>query len=509
MTDVIEKTLGNDFESANSLHTPGCKVPDVDQAAGRLLTEIKGFPDLPYNRGTAIELNRRFLSGAGGSAYIDSGHLEMNTPEHRRAKDHAAHVHAALRIARQSQQAASRKLPHGTYLRVLANNCDGHVSYGNHCSILTTTQCFNDILYRKPHLAGFLATHLVTSVPYSGQGMVGAANGRAACTYQLSQRADWFEALASIDTMQRRPLINQRNEPHAASGLARLHLIYYDLVLAAIANFLQAGTLQLVVAMCESGWADPNLQLDDPVGAASQISRDLSLRQRLPLALRGRNATAVEIQHEFCQLAGEFVGSGAVENAVPDAEELVAVWNTNIELLRERDIEALAPRCDNWQKYLLLERHRGRNGLAWSSPDMKALDLLYSSIDPDEGLFLQMAEAGYVADMPSDAEIRRFAEQPPDDTRAYLRAHILRRFGADISRMDWSWIEFRVPSSRGWWSHARLDLPDPRRHTKQECEAKLAECQSLEDLVDAFTTDPGFENDRALASAWRGNGRLN
>jgi proteasome accessory factor A len=495
MSDIVAKVMGADFELANLMYTPGVSVSRPTAAADRLLAELPGYPQRRYKHGTVIELNRRFLAGSGGSAYIDSDHLEMNTAEHVRARDHAAHVHAALRMARRAQLSASLDLPPRTRLCVLANNCDGHVSYGRHLNMLTTSRCFNDILYRKPHLGGVLATHLVTSVVYSGQGLVGAANDRPACDYQLSQRADWFERFSSTDTMQRRPLLNLRDEPHAANGLARQHIIYYDTVLAPMANFLQAGTTQLILAMCEAGRADPRLQLDDAVGAASEISRDLSLRQKLPTAVPGVSATAVEIQQQLAEQAGEFVDTGAVDEAVPDAREIVVQWQSTLELLRERDVEALARRCDNWLKYLLLDRQRGRRGVAWQSDAMRMLDMQFSSLDPADGLFFQMAEAGVIEQMPDDARIDRFVDDPPDETRAYLRAQVLRRFGEAVYQMDWSWIDFRIPGSRGWWSTASIPMPDPRCHTRQECEATLTDCRSLDDLVHAF--GGSGERDRA------------
>jgi proteasome accessory factor A len=120
---------------------------------------------------------------------------------------------------------------------------------------------------------------------------------------------------------------------------------------------------------------------------------------------------------------------------------------------------------------------------------MKALDLRYASLDPAEGLFFQMAQEGCVADMPSDAEIERYVDEPPDDTRAYLRAHILRRWGAAVVRMDWSWIEFRLQSPRGWWSVARLAMPDPRRLGRSEVDALLANCHDVEDLLAALAQE--------------------
>jgi len=65
-----------------------------------------------------------------------------------------------------------------------------------------------------------------------------------------------------------------------------MHIIYFDNVLCPIACYLKAGTTQLVLAMMESGWSDPSLLLDDPLGAAMEVSRDLSLKAPLRLARR-------------------------------------------------------------------------------------------------------------------------------------------------------------------------------------------------------------------------------
>jgi Pup amidohydrolase len=479
---LVKKILGADFELANSFVLDG-RGPDVDEAVRRLLAEVPGFPQRPI-AGTAVERGRRFLSSTGASAYEDSGHFEWNCPEHSTALEHPMHVHAGLRVARQARQLAEAHAPQGAKLHVIANNCDGLVSYGSHLNLLTTQSCLADLCGRKPHLACFLATHLVTSVLYTGQGMVGAANGRPACPFQLSQRADWFEQLWSEGTMQKRPLINQRNESHSSADLARLHCIFNDMVLAPTANRLRAGTLQAVVAMCEVGAIDPTVILEDPVVAAAEISRDLSLEQSLPTIVRGRRLTSLEIQQAIWSLVADCHERRILADIVPDLETILADWKKVLDLLRARDVEGLAPHCDNWLKYFLLERYRGRRGIDWSSDQMKVLDLQYANLDPEHGLFFQMAQDGLVAEMPSESELDRFVQEPPSDTRAYLRAHVLRRFGNVVSDMDWSWIAFCVPAHRGWWSVARLRMPDPRRHGQADCAGALSQATSLEDLLD-------------------------
>src|SRR5205085_11959739 len=119
------KVLGADFELANAMEGAGAPGQAAWEAARRLLEEIPGYPRAQRWGGTAIEWGRRFLAGNGGSAYIDSDHLEINLPEHTRAADHAAHVHAGFAVARRAQLAATAKLPRGGPVNVMASVSDG------------------------------------------------------------------------------------------------------------------------------------------------------------------------------------------------------------------------------------------------------------------------------------------------------------------------------------------------------------------------------------------------
>lgn len=480
---TVAKVVGADFELANSI--TGAWTGPPQQAARRLLAEIDGYPR-GRQGGTAIEYGRRFLDTCGSSVYIDSDHLEGNLPEHTSAFDHPNVLHGAgFQPARQAMRAAQRDLPQGTRINVAANCSDGRKAWGSHLNVLITRRCLENLLHRKPHHTLFFATHLVTCVPYTGQGLVGAANGRPACAYQLSQRADWFEKLVGPETMFDRPLVNSRDESHADGWLARCHIIYLDMVLSPVANILKAGTMQLVLAMLEADWIDPTIALDDPLAAASEISRDLGLRNTYATTVRGRVMRAVEIQRAMANLAGEFVASGAAERIVPRANEIVSLWLETLDLLEQGDVEALARRCDAWLKYLLLSRQRERRNLQWSSAEMRVADSLFGSLEPSVSLFYQAADAGFVERMPDEATIDHFASEPPDDTRAYFRAHVLRRYGDAVSLMDWSKITFRVPGGPHWWSVATIPMLDPRRLNRAESEPLFDACETLEELVDA------------------------
>lgn len=495
------KVLGADFELSNAIEGEDYYRGDVSRAARRLLDEIEGLPKRSYWGGTDIEWGRRFLPANGSSAYIDSDHLEINLPEHTRAADHTAHVYAGLRLAREAQVAAASKLSHGR-LNVTCAVSDARESWGHHLNVMVRRRLFDDMFERKPHLLGFLATHLATATLYTGQGKVGAGNERSPCDYQLSQRADYFETLVGLQTTHRRPLVNVRDEAHAGDGFARMHLIFFDRVLCPTANYLMAGATQLVLALAEAGWADSGLLLDDPLGAVAEVSRDLTLKNRLAMTGRGRRRTAVEVQRGLADLAAEFVSSGQAEPAVPGAAAIVDCWQQTLDLLARRDLAALMPRCDWVLKYLLLDRLRGRKGLSWADAEVKSLDFRYSSLDPEEGLFWQMAAAGRVEGVPPPERVERFFSDPPDETRAYLRAHILRRFGEHVADVDWGDIRLRLPEERYWHPGVVLKMPDPTGFGREASAPILAGCQTVQQLAEALGADTASSGGSQYAGGW-------
>src|SRR3954447_23547760 len=130
---ITPKVLGADFELANALDARAATMSQsVYEASRRLLDEIDGYPRTRFWGGSSIEWGRRFLAGNGGSAYIDSDHLEINLPEHTRAADHPCHILAGFRIAQIAHAAASANLEHGSRIHLLANVSDGKRSWGAH-----------------------------------------------------------------------------------------------------------------------------------------------------------------------------------------------------------------------------------------------------------------------------------------------------------------------------------------------------------------------------------------
>lgn len=86
----------------------------------------------------------------------------------------------------------------------------------------------------------------------------------------------------------------------------------------------------------------------------------------------------------------------------------------------------------------------------------------FANLGPREGLFFQLAAAGQVDGMPSPGQVKCCVSEPPDNTRAYLRAHVPRRFGGEVSAVNWDRIRFRDHSRRYWAAETVRDLPDRR-----------------------------------------------
>jgi len=100
--------------------------------------------------------------------------------------------------------------------------------------------------------------------------------------YQISQRADFFSVLVSIDTMNRRPIINTRDEPHADSDkYRRLHVIIGDANMSEISGALKIGTTSLVLDLLEQRLCPVNIELADPIAALKAVSRDPTLKNAM------------------------------------------------------------------------------------------------------------------------------------------------------------------------------------------------------------------------------------
>jgi hypothetical protein len=503
LVEGLDSARGTGYEASRALlREIDAPYTDRDDYGFGAARSAGGHRHASGGRGDAYnpqDWGRKYLSSNGGCFYIDLDHLECCLPEVISAHDHVAAWHAMLRIARQALEAANAKLPAGQTIHVLVNNSDGQGNaYGSHLNFLITRRAWDNIFDRKLHHLLYLAAFQASSIVCTGQGKVGAENGMPGVAFQLSQRADFFETLTGIQTTYRRPIINSRDEPlcgeparHAAplprAGLARLHCIFFDNTLCHGSSLLKVGTMQMVLALLEAERVNPNLLLDDPVDAVVRWSHDPTLQARARMA-SGKELTAVEVQLLFLEEAQQFAAAGGYDEIVPRADEILALWEDTLSKLRAADITALALRLDWVLKLRILHRALlQRPDLTWASAEMKHLDHLYSSLDPTQGLYWVYEKLGVVEQLVSDAHIERFVHAPPEDTRAWTRAMLLRLAGREgVTDVDWDRITFRKTRRGHWPAYRTLRLDNPLGFTRATTEAAMQQAASLDDLLDAL-----------------------
>jgi proteasome accessory factor A len=505
---MVPKLCGADIELGNFVRG----VPDSGaQAARALLREVDGVPATGTWPGTGgwdggwfghgydpQDWGRKYLPSNGGSVYVDANHLELALPETRSAFDHVAVWHAMLRIARAAQVAANAARDPAYPIHVVVNNSDGHShSYGSHLNLLTTARTWHDLFSRRLHHALFLASFQVSAIILTGIGKVGSENRAPAVDYQIAQRADFFETFANEQTMYHRPLLNTRWEPlcGAAAGpprsdLARLHSIFFDATLAPVATLLKVGLMQIALALIEAGAIDLRLCLDDPLETVVQWSHDPSLRTRAPL-VTGRRLTALELQWRFYEHARHHVESCDLAAVVPRLHDILALWEDTLRRFTVRDHDTLARRIDWVAKQHLLERVLARRPhLTWRSPELKHLDLLYGSLDPDHGLYWALERSGAAEPVVSEAAIAHFVREPPADTRAWTRAMLLRGAPPEaVALVDWDAIVWATdggtPPRR-----MRVDLPNPLGWTQAAAARHFSAATSFAELLDRLGATP-------------------
>jgi proteasome accessory factor A len=396
----------------------------------------------------------------GSRYYVDHAHPEYSSPECSNARDAVVWDKAGERILEQSMDAARHLMPHGQSVFVYKNNSDGKGnSYGCH---------ENYLLDRRtpfPHLVRHLIPFFVTRQVFTGAGKVGAENGTEQIDYQISQRADFFEVEVGLETTFKRPIINTRDEPHAdPERYRRLHVIVGDANMSEVSTLLKVGTAAIVLQMIEDDFIADDFSLRQAVPSLRAVSHDAACRATIELA-DGRTITAVELQWEYLRLGKKY----ALENDLGEgAMEVLDRWERVLEGL-ERDPMLLRAELDWVAKLGLLEAYRERDGLEWSDPKMRLIDLQYHDVRRAKGLYWKLVSSGNIERITNDREIEHAVNHPPDDTRAYFRGECLRRFSPSIMAASWDALIFDT----GGEPLRKVPTLEPTRGTRRHVEALL------------------------------------
>jgi proteasome accessory factor A len=406
----------------------------------------------------------------GARLYVDHAHPEYASPETASAREAALWDQAGQRI----MALAGRLLAGaGKPVSLYKNNTDGQgASYGTHENYLV------DRSVEWGLLVELMTPFLVTRQVFTGSGRVGLGPRSQAPGFQLSQRADFVEAEVGLETTLNRPIVNTRDEPHAdPARWRRLHVIVGDATMMDVATYLRLGVTGLMLralqaAPAKAGALAERVRLASPVEAFRQVSRDLSVSERLPLR-SGRRAGAIDIQRRQRDFAAAALSPLDAEGA-----DLLDRWSDLLDKLAA-DRSSAARQVEWVAKYQLLESLRQRDGLAWDHPKLRAADLKWTDVEPSRSLFARLAERGGVERLFSDEEVAWAVAHPPTSTRAYLNGEAWSRFPDGVGAAGWDSLTLAWPGGAG-----RIALLSPLAGARSQVEALLAEAASARDLAE-------------------------
>jgi proteasome accessory factor A len=386
----------------------------------------------------------------GARFYQDTGcHPEYSTPECDNILDLVIHDKAGERLLEACLPAAEERLREeglAGEIYIFKNNTD---SLGN------TYGCHENYLMRRDvdfwKVTEQLIPFFVTRQIYSGAGKVLKVSGKP--QYFISQRAQHIHEKTSSSTTSSRSIINTRDEPHAdAEKYRRLHIIVGDSNMSEYATYLKVGTATLVLSMIEAGFSVSGMELEDPVKAIREISRDPTLNKKVKLD-DGRQMTAIEIQRVYVARAKEFL---AEQDHDPVLDDVLGKWVSVLDRLEEDPMQLLHE-VDWVMKKHLIQSYTDKKDCGWDDPRVFLLDLQFHDVKRTRGLYYLMENRGMAVRVVEEEAVQRAMSVPPQTTRAKVRGDFI-RFARAKNRSytgDWTYLKLN-----GYWEETILCM-DP------------------------------------------------
>jgi proteasome accessory factor PafA2 len=409
----------------------------------------------------------------GARLYVDHAHPEYSSPECTNPRDLVAWDKAGENIMAVAGEQAS-KIPGAQPINLYKNNTDNKgASYGTHENYLMQRATpFAEIVR---HLTPFFVSRQVVT----GAGRVGIGQDGRTHGFQISQRADFFEVEVGLETTLKRPIINTRDEPHAdAEKYRRLHVIIGDANLAEVSTYLKLGTTSLVLSMIEDKFLSVDLSVQGPVQTLHQVSHDPSLKHLIVLQ-SGRKLTGVQLQMEYCEQARKYVEDRYGSDADDVTQDVLNRWESVLTRLAT-DPMSLSRELDWVAKLELLNGYRDRDGLDWDAPRLHLVDLQYSDVRPEKGLYNKLVQKDRLERIAAEAKVSWAMTNPPEDTRAYFRGRCLDQYPDEIAAASWDSVIFDLP---GRDSLQRVPTLEPLRGTRKHVGDLLDRCATAEDLL--------------------------
>jgi len=234
-----------------------------------------------------------------------------------------------------------------------------------------------------------------------------------------------------------------------------------------LTTYLKVGATAVVLSMIEEGFAVKGMELEDPVKAIRDISRDPTLKKRVRLD-DGRELTALEIQFTYWERAQAYLtalGAGADETT----RDLIEYWGDVLQTLATEPMK-LFQQVDWVIKRNMMESYLARKGCGWDDPRIALIDLQYHDVKRNRGLYYLLERQDLVERLASDDEIHRAMTVPPQTTRAKVRGDFI-KFAKEKNRsytVDWTYLKLN-----GYWEETILCM-DPFAHSNKRVEELIA-----------------------------------
>ena len=276
-----------------------------------------------------------------------------------------------------------------------------------------------------------------------------------------------FCVKTSSSTTSSRSIINTRDEPHAdAEKYRRLHIIVGDSNMSEYATYLKVGTATLVLSMIEAGYSVSGMELEDPVKAIREISRDPTLNKKVKLD-DGRQMTAIEIQRVYVKRAKEFLSEQEHDPVLDDVWEK---WVSVLDRLEEDPMQ-LVHEVDWVMKKHLIQSYTDKKDCGWDDPRVFLLDLQFHDVKRTRGLYYLMENRGMAVRVVEEEAVQRAMSVPPQTTRAKVRGDFI-RFARAKNRsytVDWTYLKLN-----GYWEETILCM-DPFSAVNRRVEELLSQ----------------------------------
>jgi proteasome accessory factor A len=399
----------------------------------------------------------------GARFYQDTGcHPEYSTPECDSIQDLIAHDKAGERLLENCLPMAEERLREEGLqgeIHIFKNNTD---SMGN------TYGCHENYLMKRDvdfwKVTEQLIPFFVTRQIYTGSGKVLRLSGKP--HYFISQRAQHIHEKTSSSTTSSRSIINTRDEPHAdAEKYRRLHIIVGDSNMSEFTTYLKIGTTAVVLSMIEDGYVVQDFELEDPVKAIREISRDTTLKKKVRLE-DGREISAIEIQWAYLEKAKAYHAECGPDDVMKD---VIDNWERVLVDLKE-DPMRLSSEIDWVIKREMIRTYMESRGCGLDDPRIPLMDLQYHNVKRKRGLYYLLERKKMVKRKATEEEIEFAMTDPPQTTRAKVRGDFI-KFARERNRsytVDWTYLKLN-----GYWEETILCM-DPFSSTDWRVEELIS-----------------------------------